>query len=432
MDVLVSLAFLVNLADVAKQFGGRTKCDCDRKELEKRPKCYMKIGYPGGDRFWCEECTNVPSEARYLNNAVCSVKECKSTTGWALNGTREDGLCGPHHKKLSKEEQALYWNVKASRCACGNLAINSIVPEGETHETTRPTHCGPCVQALPEEEQPKYEDVVSKRCACGKKQANNAIVPEGETRETTRPTHCGPCVRALPEEEREKYENVQAKRCERDECETFAHYAEDFKGFPQRFCGPHAPTHFVNTNLKLCCGPDDGIECPRNNTIMKNKSGGQCAWCDPNSNSRKYEFAVLDRLKERYGFVSQYKIYDAVNESERVRSRFIHAIDGAILFDGIVVAIEVDEEGHSRYTEEVEERRMRICEEYLEEEHGVDVTWIRIVPNIRGGKKVLGDGNDQFGEKAVAIRDKIISRAVAKINELLENPVSGVFYFKQE
>jgi hypothetical protein len=73
---------------------------------------------------------------------------------------------------------------------------------------------------------------------------------------------------------------------------------------------------------------------------------------------------------------------------------------------------------------------MIVCEDYLEEEHGVPVAWIRIVPDIRGGKRILGEGG-QFSEKAIAIREEILNRVLVKINELLKNPASGVFYFEQ-
>jgi hypothetical protein len=382
MDVLISLALLTNLAE---QFGGRYKCECDRTGLDRNPRQYMKIGYPGGEPFWCEECPDIPPEAVYLNNSHCRVKGCNGTTVWALIGTRDDGLCGPHHKKLSEEEQASYKDVKSKRCecdGCDNRAINAIVPEGETYKTTSPTHCGDCVKKLPKEEQRTYENVVS-------------------------------------------------KRCERDECKKQARYAEDFKGFPVKFCGQHAPTHFVHTSMKPCRGTDDGTGCPRDNTIDKRKSESRCAWCDPNGNAKKYEIAVLDRLKELgYGFTCQYKIYDAVDVSKRVRRDRIFQIDGVILFDGIVVAIEVDEKG-GHHQDEADERRMCICDEYLVEEHGVDVAWIRIVPNVMGGEKVLGKGNDQFGEKAVKIREEIVDVAAAQIEKLLENPASGEFYFKQ-
>jgi hypothetical protein len=127
----------------------------------------------------------------------------------------------------------------------------------------------------------------------------------------------------------------------------------------------------------------------------------------------------------------QYKIYDAVDVSKRVRRDRIFQIDGVILFDGIVVAIEVDEKG-GHHQEEADKRREKISDEYLKEEHGVDVAWIRIVPNIMGGKKVLGDEKDQFGEKAVAIREKIVDLAAAKIEKLLENPESDTFPFDQK
>jgi hypothetical protein len=427
MLALVLLALIANVVHV-----GYEKCKCERTDLKrKNPKQYMKRGIPGGIRQWCEECPNVPPEARYLNNTVCRVRGCKGTTLWALVGTRDDGLCGHHHKKLPEEEQALYEDVLNKRCACGNFAVHAIVSKGKTHKTTSPTHCGPCVTDLPVEEREKYVDVVSKRCECDGcgNRAINAIVLEGETYKTTSPTHCGKCVKKLPKEDCEKYEDVCNKRCEHDGCKTRPSYAEDFKGFPRRFCASHAPTHFVCTSMKPCRGPGDGTGCPRNGTIHKNKSGGQCVWCDPNGNAKRYEIAVLDRLKELgYDFMEQYKIYDAVDVAQRVRSRFIHSIDGIILFDGIVIAIEVDEKG-SHHQEEADERRMRICEEYLEEEHGVGVAWIRIVPNITGGKKVLGDGCEQFGEKAVKIREKIVDEAAATIEKLLENPESGEFYF---
>jgi hypothetical protein len=183
--------------------------------------------------------------------------------------------------------------------------------------------------------------------------------------------------------------------------------------------------------MKPCRGPDDGTGCTRNNIIGKSKPGGQCALCGQNGYARSYEIAVLDRLRVKYGITDQYKIYDAVDVVERKRSRYLHAIDGVILFDGIVIAIEVDEKG-SHHQKEDDERRMRICDEYLKEEHGVDVAWIRIAPNIRGGKKVLGDGNNQFSEKAIAIREEIVDRADAAIEKLIENPESGVFKFEQK
>jgi hypothetical protein len=134
---------------------------------------------------------------------------------------------------------------------------------------------------------------------------------------------------------------------------------------------------------------------------------------------------VLDQLKEmKYDVDDQYEI-DAYGRKRA------HFIDGVILFDGVVVAVEVDEQRHSRYTDEDEKRRMIACEEFLEEQHGVPVAWVRIVPDISGGKRVLGEGV-QFSEKAVAIRRAIVHKATVAIDKILENPESGVFYFDQK
>jgi hypothetical protein len=410
----------------------------------------------------------------YLNNSVCFTPGCNKRSIWAPVGTRDNRICGSCRNKLPEEKRILYKNVYAKMCeACKDAQPNfAIVLTGESYKTSLPTHCGKCIKRLPEEERSKYEDVTHKRCeACDKNQPSQAIVSQDKSRQTSVPTHCRTCVEKLSENDRIKYENVHNKRCEvcdnavptfaivfpgesytttvpthcgkctkklpketRDKyedvankrCEvcykTQATYAEDFKGYPKRFCGRHAPTHFVHMGMKPCSG-SDGNECPRNNIIGKYKPSSLCSWCDPISNLKRYEIAVLDRFKElNYDIINQYPVY--------VSGRTIpmHKIDGILIYDDIVFAIEVDEKG-GHHREEDDGRRMRTCDDYLKTQHDVPVAWIRIIPNIRGGSRVLGKGCDQFGDKAVAKRNEIINFAANKIDELLTTPESGVFYF---
>jgi hypothetical protein len=376
----------------------------------------MKIGLPGGERYWCEKCPDIPEEAVYLDNSKCRTIGCKKVAIWAPIGTRDNRLCGPCHKKLPEEEQKAYEDVMSKRCKTCEKARATFakVPEGKTYAYVRPTHCGPCVRELPDANE--YENVCAKRCeTCEKTRAHFAKVPEGKTYAYVRPTYCRSCVENLSDAD--EYENVCAKRCE--ECvllneKTQANYAEDFTGYPARFCGRHAPAHFVHINSKPC------PRCPRNNVINKNKPSGVCAYCDQNGYQKQYENAVLDRLKETYNVDDQHPVYvDG-------RSSPLHYIDGTIVSDTIVIAIEVDEPSH-HHDKEADDRRMNICSEYLTKKHQKPVAWIRIDPYIYGGKK-KHDG-DQFGERATTERNRIVDKAVAKIDELIDEPESGVFYF---
>jgi len=464
MDALVSLALLMNLADVAGCFAGREKCGCDRTGLDKNPKQYMKIGFSGGEPYWCERCPDIPEDAVYLDNTVCRTVGCKKRAIWAPIGTRDDRLCGPCHKKLPEEDQKKYEDVMSKRCEtcekaraifakvsegksyadvrpthCKKCVENlsdadeykdvsnkrcetckkaqpvfAKVPEGKTYADIRPTHCKKCIENLTDANE--YENVCAKRCeTCKKAQALFAKVPEGKSYTEISPTHCGTCVQELSDAN--EYENVVSKRCE--ECvllneKTVAHYAEDFTGYPRRFCARHAPMHFVCVTMKPC------PRCPRNNVIAKNKPSGVCVYCDPNGHQKKYEIAVLDYLKETYDVDKQYPVY--VNG----RSAPVARIDGIIVSDAITIAIEVDEPG-AHCDKEADDRRMNICSEYLTKEYSKPVAWIRINPYIYGGKK-NHDGK-QFGERAKAKRLEIVDKAAAKIDELIKEPKGDVFRF---
>jgi hypothetical protein len=362
----------------------------------------------------------------YLDNAYCCTPGCKTKSLYTNDGTRDNRICGDCKKKLPKEEQKKYENVVDKKCETCKKQHPSFafVPNGMKFKDMKATHCGTCVKNLPDEEREKFEDVSNKRCeTCNNRHPSFAIVEYAneKTYKTTPATHCGSCVKNLPDEEREKFENVANKRCEEDGCEIRAYYAESYMRHLVKFCGKHAPRDFVDVNKKPCPGID-GKGCPRTGTIHGYKPSGLCAWCDPDGRTKRFELAVLNYLKLKYDIDDQYPI-DAY---ERKRT---HLIDGVILFDGVIIAIEVDEKsGHK--DDEADERRMIVCEDYLEEEHGVPVAWIRIVPDIRGGKRILGEGG-QFSEKAIAIREEILNRVLVKINELLKNPASGVFYFEQ-
>ncbi|AGE56161.1 hypothetical protein PBCVNEJV1_031L [Paramecium bursaria Chlorella virus NE-JV-1] len=420
MDALVVLALLTS---VAEQLAGRKKCGCDREGLEKRPKYYMKLGLPGGERYWCEECTDRPPEAVYLDNYVCCTPGCNKRAHYAKDGTRDNRICDKCRddpEVIPEDEQNKYKNVVSKKCiTCEKThPSHAIVPEGKTYKDVRPVLCKTCVGKLPTDVQNKYEDVVSKRCReCEKTHPVYAIVPEGKTYKDVRPVLCKECVGKLPTDVQVKYENVAAPRCQHEGCDVRASYAEDFTGFPVKYCAVHTPIGFVCTAHKLC-------ETCNTNTIAKNKYPGVCARCD-GGNYGRYENAVLDILKEKYEIATQFPVYGDGN------TRYPLRLDGAMFADDVIVTIEVDEKkGHnSAKAKELDAARMIVCDKYFEKKYSLPVAWIRIVPDI--SDKSLGEDKDQFGDVASKIRREIVKRAMEKINSLLKNPASGVFYFRQ-
>ncbi|AGE56385.1 hypothetical protein PBCVNEJV1_671R [Paramecium bursaria Chlorella virus NE-JV-1] len=374
MDALVVLDVLSSVVDKIEQLAGRKKCGCSWTGKGNYPKQYMKIGLPGGEKYWCEKCADVPPEAVHLDNSVCRTPGCKNVSLYTNNGTRDNKICG---------------------------------------------ECRDNSKIVPEDEKNKYKDVVHPKCLmCEKTRPVFAIVPEGKTYRDVQPVLCGECVGKLPKDEQIKYKNVVNPRCQHDGCDVTAHYAEDFTGFPRRYCALHAPIGFVDIGKKLCA------KC-ETNTIKKNKVPGVCARCDPKSNYAKYENAVLDILKEKYEIVTQFPVYG------EGRTKYPLRLDGAVFKDDVIVAIEVDEKtGHnSAKAKELDAARMKVCNAYFEKKYSLPVAWIRIVPDI--SDKSLGKDKDQFGDIASNIRCEIVDRAMAKIDELLQNPASGVFYFKQ-
>ncbi|AGE56311.1 hypothetical protein PBCVNEJV1_476R [Paramecium bursaria Chlorella virus NE-JV-1] len=178
---------LLFLAIVAEQFAGRKKCDCSWSGPGNGPKQYMKLGLPGGGRYWCEKCTDLPPEAVYLDNALCCTLGCKKDAVFTNNGTRDDRICGECRNKLLEDEKNKYKDVVHPKClTCEKTRpSHAIVPEGKTYKDVRPVLCEECVKKLPKDEQNK----VRKRRV--RETAANA-------------RRCSPVTRSSPKERRTK------------------------------------------------------------------------------------------------------------------------------------------------------------------------------------------------------------------------------------
>ncbi|AGE56210.1 hypothetical protein PBCVNEJV1_178L [Paramecium bursaria Chlorella virus NE-JV-1] len=195
---------LLLLAIVAEQFAGRKKCGCPQAGKKDEPRNYMKLGLPGGERYWCEKCTDRPPEAVYLDNAVCRTKDCNNKSLYTNDGTRNNRICGECRNKLTEDEKNKYKNVVDPKCLTCEKTIPSyaIVPEGKTYRDVRPVLCKTCVGKLPKDEKSKYENVKNKRClTCEKTIPSHAIVPEGQTFKDVQPVLCNTCVEGLTKDE---------------------------------------------------------------------------------------------------------------------------------------------------------------------------------------------------------------------------------------
>jgi hypothetical protein len=87
--------------------------------------------------------------------------------------------------------------------------------------------------------------------------------------------------------------------------------------------------------------------------------------------------------------------------------------------DGIIVCIEVDENGHQEY--ECDEHRMHlVTAELLQKYPGRVVSWVRVNPTI--------DAKSQWSKKSQKIREKRFEEVVMIVRDILETCDTRLVY----
>jgi hypothetical protein len=134
--------------------------------------------------------------------------------------------------------------------------------------------------------------------------------------------------------------------------------------------------------------------------------------CDPNDARRKlfkrFEEEFFAYVKDKID-VRQREFRVSFDSSETTKT---HArLDGIVFGDGVIVCLEVDENGHQDY--EDDEHRMKLVTAKLIQKYpGHMVSWVRVNPTT--GEKT------QWSNTSKKIREKRFEDAVLEVNDILK------------
>lgn len=134
--------------------------------------------------------------------------------------------------------------------------------------------------------------------------------------------------------------------------------------------------------------------------------------CDPNDDRRKiykrHEEAFFDYVKDKINVHKrEYHVFLDQNETSRKFAR----VDGIVIGDGIIVCIEVDENGHRDY--DCDEHRMHLVNgELLQLYPDHNISWVRVNPSV----------------KSMKTRNKRFDDVIKSVNCILETKKTELVY----
>ena len=302
-------------------------------------------------------------------------------------------------------------DVRHKRCICGNRP-NFNLPGGN------PIGCSECKTH-------EMLNVVNKRCSCGK-------IPSFNMPGESVGVYCSKCKtddminvvnkkcpcgkRPIFNLPREKI-GICCKLCKTDEmidvkntrCPCGKRPVFNVTGQTDGICCARCKTgEMINVIDKIC--PGYATVCPVR-TYLSN-GNDYCMICDPNDARRKmfkrYEEAFFDYVLDKLDVHQrEFKVSFDPSETAKKYAR----IDGIVFGDGVVVCIEVDENGHRDY--ECEEHRMHlVTAELLQKYPDHVVSWVRVNPTIKA--------KNQWDKKSKTIREKRFDDVVMKVLDILE------------
>lgn len=216
---------------------------------------------------------------------------------------------------------------------------------------------------------------------------------------------------------RHKHDNmdyVWSIRCEEPECNKHATFG--LKGGRKRFCMNHKEDDMVDLMNKHCPGYTG--DCPVRTRLTRNRK--YCLSCDPDDSRRKrfkkYEDDFFTYVQDTLDIHQrEYRVnFDSAETSKKCAR-----IDGIVFGDGIIVCIEVDEDGHQEY--ECDEHRMHLVNgELLQKYPGNNIAWVRVNPTT--------PGDEQWSASAIKIRNTRFDKVIEKVNEVLMTKNTEIVY----
>jgi len=379
---------------------------------------------------------------------ICKHPECKKQAIYNVMGLK------PRWCKVHKTPEMV--NVNHKRCACGKRPVFNLPGETigvyckncKTPEMTdvvnKKCPCGTipyfnfpgesmgicCIEC----KTPGMINVIDKTCACGKIPSFN--IP-GET--------VGFCCKDCKTSE---MVDVKSKKCPCEKIpsfnmpgETIGVCCKDCKT-PEMIdvmskkcpCGKQPSFNFPGETTRICCAECkklgmidvisrrcsgyNGEKCPVGYRI---ETGCQyCLSCDPDESRRekfkKYENAFFRHIQgkidvKRREFVVRYD----PNETSKKFAR----LDGIVFGDGVIVCLEIDENGHESY-ECDESRTHMVTAELLKEYPHTDVCWVRVNPTTKH--------KNPWSIAAKRVRAERFDAVIKAVNDVLENKSTDVIY----
>lgn len=350
------------------------KCDI-QMTICKHPACKKRASYNvvGLKARWCK--VHKTSEMVDVANKKCP---CGTRPSFNLPGETKEICCAE-----CKTPGMI--NVKNKLCPCGKQPSFNF--PGET--------AGICCKEC---KTPGMINVVSKLCPCGKQPIFNL---SGETGGIC----CAECKTP-------GMVNVINKLCPCGKIPIF-----NLPGETVGICCIECKTdEMINVMGKRCPGYG-GEKCPGNYLV----SGYQyCLSCDPDDSRRetckKYENAFFRHIQEKIDIHRrEFKVdYDPLETTKKFAR-----LDGIVFGDGIIVCLEVDENGHETY--DCDESRMHmVSAELLKQYPHTNVCWIRVNPTTKH--------KNPWGIAAKRVRAERFDAVIKAVNKVLNDKTTDVVY----
>ncbi|AGE49737.1 hypothetical protein PBCVCan184_184R [Paramecium bursaria Chlorella virus Can18-4] len=341
----------------------------------KHPECQKQASYnaDGLKARWCKT---------HKTSGMIDVVSKKCPCGKRPKFNLPGELAGICCKECKTSEMI---DVVNKQCPCGKHPVFNF--PGET--------VGICCKECKTSE---MVDVLHKKCACGKIPVYNIL---GEI--------MGICCKFCKEPE---MIDVVNKRCLCGKQSSFNLPGESIGVY----CKDCKTVEMIDVVNKRCPGYN-GI-CPVG--YLLNNGCEYCLSCDPDDSRRdkykKYENAFFKYVKgkidvKRREFVVKYDPQETSKKWARM--------DGIVFGNGIIVCLEVDENGHEIY--ECDKTRMHmVTAELLKKYPHTDVCWVRVNPTTKH--------KNPWGIAAKRVRAERFDAVIKAVNDVLKNKTTDIIY----
>ena len=342
------------------------------------PKCpcgkHSKFNIPGEKKgICCKECkTDVMID---VMNRRC---RCGKQPKFNVPGEKKGVCC-----KGCKTDEMI--DVVHDRCSCGKT------PNFNVPEETKGICCKIC-------KTDEMIDVVNRRCHCGNRPKFNVL---GEKK--------GVCCKGCKTDE---MIDVVHDRCP---CGTQPVF--NISGESKGVCCAKCKTNeMIDVVSNICLGYK--TKCPVRTCLTKKHK--YCMSCDPNDARRKrykrMEEEFFDYVKDKLD-IHQREFRVSFDPSETAKK--FARLDGIVFGDGIIVCLEVDENGHQDY--ECDEHRMHlVTAELLQKYPDNVVSWVRVNP--------MTYEKTQLSKTSKKIREKRFEDVVTTVKDILKTCDTRVVY----